>query len=152
MAGLAGSQWWRGCEFWWLLCLHYSLSRPIWQDTISRRKFEITKMSQCLWKSKTISLKKKPFRANWKSFDFIFTFTGKKHPHLRTIQPSLWNPYPFRNNWKEGREEGREERKEKGREGGKLAHRAQKVQNNLTIWVNCRSNFKIQSFFLFIFS
>lgn len=133
---------------------HYGLLRPVWQDVISRTKFETTKMFQCLWNSKTISQKKKAFGANWKSLDFIFIFMEKKKkevPILRNIHLCLWNSYVLKNAWRERREKWREVGKKGG--GGEVEKECEELGMWRAIWPSKYLPLKFQNtlfYFLFL--
>ena len=121
IAGPPGSLRWSRCGLWWLLWPSL-FTETCLAGCNKQNKIWDNKNVSVFMKAQTISQEKKSFRANWKHLtSSSLLWRKKKNPQLRTIQLSLWNSHPSKNDWKEGRKEGSKEkqRKKGGRKGSK---------------------------------
>lgn len=108
-------------------------------------------MLQCLWKPKTISQKKKSFRANWKSLAFIFTFTEKKEIPIREKFTSVFEILIYlkmpegKEGWGAWGEEGKKNEREAEKVGAENLQREEQFDRLSP----CLSNFKRHSLIFF---
>ena len=121
IAGPPGSLWWSRCGLWWLL----------WPSLFTETCLAGCNKQNKIWDNKNVSVFMKAqlfprkrshleqIESTWLHLHFFEE--KKKNPQLRTIQLSLWNSHPSKNDWKEGRKEGSKEkqRKKGGRKGSK---------------------------------
>ena len=143
IAGLPGPLRWRGRGLWRLLwpslftktyLAGYNKQNKIWDN----------KNVSVFMKAQTISQEKKSFRANWKHLTSS-SLLWKKKKKSPTIQLSLWNSHPSKNDWKEGRKRGKAKKKREGERDQRLVQ-SPECEQHLIILVTCLSSLEIHPF------